>query len=189
MRPQSRELGDQPPGHGRREQRVAGGDNPDRVEEFLCPDVFEKKAAGAGLERVVHVLVEVKGREDENVWWRCVAGRLDDPTRRLDAVPHRHANIHQHHVRAVFDGEPHGLVAIRCGSDDLEVGLCAEKRCESLPHDLLVVDDERRDHGLTPSGSVASTRNPPPSAAPQLNVPPASVARSRIPIRPWPGSG
>jgi hypothetical protein len=188
MRPESRELRDQPPSHGRREKRVTGGYDPDSVEECLRSNVLEEKAARARLECVVDVFVEVEGREDENVG-PGVAGRLDDSSRRLNAVLHRHANVHQHDVRAMLHRKHDSLCAICRGSDDLEVGLCAEKCGEPRPHHLLVVDDECCDHGLIPSGSVASTTKPPPSAAPQVNVPPARVARSRIPIRPWPGSG
>ena len=71
--------------------------------------------------------------------------------------------------------------------DDGDVGLRVEQRGKPGAHDLLVVGDERADHDAAPAmGRVTSTTKPPPSAAPHENVPPAIVARSRIPTRPWP---
>ena len=70
-------------------------------------------------------------------------------------------------------------------------GCVVEQRREPGAHDLLVVDDERADHDdASPvAGSVASTAKPPPSAGPYESVPPAIVARSRMPTRPWPATG
>jgi len=42
-----RELGDEPPRDGRRQQGVAGGHYPERGKEVLGPGVLEDKAAGA----------------------------------------------------------------------------------------------------------------------------------------------
>ena len=57
---------DQPPGDRRGEQRVALGDRVDRGQEVLGRDVLEQEAAGAGDERVEHVLVEVEGGEHQH---------------------------------------------------------------------------------------------------------------------------
>ena len=65
-----------------------------------------------------------------------------------------------------------------------------EERREARADRLLVVCDQRADHGAASTvGSVMSTSKPPPSAGPEEKVPPASVARSRIPISPWPATG
>ena len=60
------EAVEQPAGHGRPEQRVAVGDEPDRVDQVARPDVLEQEAARAGADRRVDVLVEVEGGEDED---------------------------------------------------------------------------------------------------------------------------
>jgi len=44
------ELADKAPGHGRREQRLADGDDPYGVEEPLGGDVFEQEATGSGAQ-------------------------------------------------------------------------------------------------------------------------------------------
>ena len=84
----------------------------------------------------------------------------------------------------MLPAEPDRLRAVRRGGDDVDVRLGREQRGEALADDLLVVGDERPDHVVGPVGRVTSTTKPPPSAAPHENVPPAIVARSRIPTRP-----
>ena len=53
---------DQPPRDRGGEERVAGGDHPDRLAEFVGAGVFEQEAACAGAEGFVDVVVEVEGR-------------------------------------------------------------------------------------------------------------------------------
>ena len=60
------ELLDQAAGDRGGEQRVAGGDDADGLGELLGPDVLEQEAAGAGLHRLVDVLVEVERRQDQD---------------------------------------------------------------------------------------------------------------------------
>ena len=67
------ELLDQPAGDRGREQRVAARHDADAVGELLGRDVLEQEAAGARAQRVVDVLVEVEGREHQDL--RAVAGR------------------------------------------------------------------------------------------------------------------
>src|SRR4051812_22043734 len=57
------ELRDQPSGDGRCEERVAGRDHADRVQQLARPGVLEQEPARAGAERGVDVLVEVEGGE------------------------------------------------------------------------------------------------------------------------------
>ncbi len=119
----------------------------------------------------------------------AVGVRSGDLPRGLDAVQHRHSDVHEHDVRAVLGAQLHCLGAVGGAGDDGDVRLRAEQRGESLSHDLVVVGDQRPDHEPSPSvGSSTSTTKPPPSAAPQENVPPAIVARSRMPTIPWPVS-
>ena len=65
----------------------------------------------------------------------------------LDPVHHRHAHVHQHHVGPVLAAQPDGLGAVGGARDDGDVGLRVEQRGEPGAHDLLVVGDERADHG------------------------------------------
>ena len=60
------ELGDQLAGDARREEGVAGGDDPHAGEQVLGRRVLEQEAAGPGPQRAVDVLVEVEGREDQD---------------------------------------------------------------------------------------------------------------------------
>ena len=81
-----------------------------------------------------------------------VAGRVNDASRRLNAVLHRHPDVHQHDVRAMLDREYHGFCAICRGSDDVRSRAECGEVLRIPADDLLVVDDERRHHGLVPSG-------------------------------------
>ena len=60
------EGGEQPGGDARGDQRVAAGGGVDRLDEQLGAGVLEQEAAGARLERAVHVLVEVEGGDDDD---------------------------------------------------------------------------------------------------------------------------
>ena len=60
------ELLDHPPGDRRREQRVAGRDRADGGDQLLGRVVLEHEAARARVQRLVDVLVEVEGREDQD---------------------------------------------------------------------------------------------------------------------------
>jgi hypothetical protein len=61
-----RELLDKSPGDGRREQGLAESDHPDRLEELLGLRVLDQEAAGAGADRLEHVLVDVEGGDDHH---------------------------------------------------------------------------------------------------------------------------
>ena len=99
--PEAGELGDQPARDRGREQRVPGGDDAHCLEKRLGRDVLEQESAGARVQRVVDVLVEVERREDEDA--RAVARRRRaDLPGGLDAVHHGHADVHQHDVGRVL---------------------------------------------------------------------------------------
>src|SRR6266540_4043783 len=78
----AREALDEASRGGRPEERVAGGDDPDRVDELGGLDVLEQEAAGAGLHGGVDVFVEVEGGEHEDAG---AGAALDEPTSRLAA--------------------------------------------------------------------------------------------------------
>ena len=188
-RAEPRELGDQAACDDRCQERFAGGDDAHRFEERLGRSVLEQEPAGAGLERVVDVFVQVECRQDEDPR-TGVAGGGANLAGRGDAVEHRHPDVHQHDVGPVLLALLHRLFAVCCGCDDGDVALGLEQRGEACADGLLVVGDQGADHGAASVvGSVTSTSKPPPGAEPERKVPPARVARSRIPISPWPSSG
>ena len=120
--------------------------------------VLEQEPAGAGPQRLVHVLVEVERRQDHDPRrrQRLVAG---DPAGRLEAVHHRHPDVHQHHVGVLAGGEGDGLGAVARLADDLDVGLTGEQHREPAAHERLVVGDHDPDrHSASPYGSSALTR-------------------------------
>jgi len=89
------ELADHAGGDGGRQEPVAHGDGPDARDELLGRLVLEHEPAGAGVQRLVDVLVEVERREHEHPR----VGPLDeDPARRLQAVELRHADVHEHEI-------------------------------------------------------------------------------------------
>jgi hypothetical protein len=56
------------------EERFSGCRDADPRDELLGPDILEKEPACSGRERVVHVLVEVEGRESDDLRLRGGAG-------------------------------------------------------------------------------------------------------------------
>ena len=81
--------------------------------------------------------------------------------------------------------ETHGLRAVGPLGDHLDVVDRAEQRAQPVPEHRVVVDQHHADHG-PPTGSRAVTRVPPCSRPPRGRLPPSSVARSRIAVRPTP---
>ncbi len=89
------------------------------------------------------------------------APALHEPAGRLDAVEDRHADVHEHHVRAELDDAGDGLLAVRADADRGHVRLRVHDAGEAVPHEGLVVDHDDPDrrgrvgHGvLPPSGAV-----------------------------------
>src|SRR5437867_10100012 len=64
--------------------------------KLLARHVLEQEPARTRLHRLVDVLVEVEGCQDEHA---RVASCLGEPPGRLDAVEPGHADVHQHDVR------------------------------------------------------------------------------------------
>ena len=118
----------------------------------------------------------------------------DDRARGLDAVHHRHADVHEHDVGRQFARERDRLGAVGGLAHDLEVGRRVDEHAEAAAHERLVVGDEHADrrvaHVMTRSSRrVAAARrrgSRRPAAAPASNVPPSAATRSRMPARPWP---
>src|ERR1022692_674575 len=183
------ELADEAAGDGRREQRLAGRDDPYRVEEPLGGDVFEQEAAGSGAQRVVDVLVQVEGGQDEDarpIEPGAPGGAAELPGG-LDAIHARHADVHEDDVRAQFAADGHRLGPVAGCAEDREVWLRGQEPGESGANYLMIVGDDDPDRGgraahpaVSPfPGRLATTRKPPPAAGPVDSSPPTAAARSR----------
>ena len=80
----ARELDDQAAGDGGREQGVPACDEVDAGHQLVGRHVLEQKAAGAGAQGVVDVLVEVEGGEHQDAHGRIAVA----PTiRRVASMP------------------------------------------------------------------------------------------------------
>ena len=119
---------------------------------MLLLRVLEQERARARPERLVDVLVEVERRQHDDARARAAAGDL---ARRLDAVEARHADVHEHDVRAERVGLGDGLVAVARLADDLDVRLGLEDHPEAGADEALVVCEQDADHRAEPSGSRA----------------------------------
>ena len=168
----ARELPDHALGDGGREERVAGGDGPDRRDQLLGRVVLEHEAAGAGAERLVDVLVEVEGREDEDPRGR-VGG--EDAPGRLEAVELRHADVHQDDGRVEARRLGDGLVAVLRLGDDVDVLLAGRGACRKPARtiDWSSATRTRMLIGRSPaSGRRVLSTKPPPFALPAVISPP-----------------
>ena len=107
----------------------------------------------------------------------------------LDAVEHRHADVHQQHVRRALLGEAHGLLAVGGLAHDLDVVLGIEQGGESGPDEFLVVGQPDPDHGSLRLGRQPRPDAKPPSGRrPACSVPPRAFARSVMPGDPVAGA-
>jgi hypothetical protein len=147
---------EEPPRDARRDHRVAGRQDADRLEELLRWHVLEQEPAGPGAQAGVHVLVEIEGREDQHA--RRI-GPAADAIGGGDAVEPRHAHVHEHDVDGAPFDEGDGLLAVARLAHDLHVGLCLEHHPEPHPEHGLVVDERDADrHPTTPTnGNDATT--------------------------------
>ena len=103
----------------------------------------------------MHVLVEVECGEHQDPRRRA---RGDQPARRLDAVQHRHPDVHQDHVRRPPLGQPHRLGPVLGLAGHLDVGLGLEDGPEPAPHERLVVADQDPDAHARGSSSGMRAR-------------------------------
>src|SRR5713226_9162780 len=125
------------------EQGLAAGGYPDAANELLGRDVLEKEPACAGGERIEDVLVEVIGRQDDDL---ARDGSFGEAARRLDAVNAGHAKVHQDDVRMQrADGVDRGR-SVGGLADDFEIRLGIEDHSKAGANERLVVDDEDSYH-------------------------------------------
>jgi hypothetical protein len=116
-----REAGDQPPGDGRVDERVARGQAPNRADQLVGRRVLEQEPAGAGAQRLVDVLVGVEGGQDQHPG--AGAERHDLP-RGLEAVHLGHPDVQQRDLRGVPAHQLDRLPLARLGHHrDVGLGL------------------------------------------------------------------
>jgi hypothetical protein len=153
-----------------RERRVAPRHRPHGVHDILGRCVLEEEAARAGTQRLEGVLVEVEGGEDEDAG-RRLGG--DDAPSRLETVDARHTDVEDRHGRPEAPHEADRFCTVAALADDPHVRLAVEDHPQPGARERLVVDDEDVDRhaDATTSGSVASTRNPPPGIGPAKKRP------------------
>ncbi len=146
----------EPAGHGRSEQSIAPGDDPDGQDQLIRPDVLQKKTAGPRTQRLDHVLVDIERREDQNPG-RLVLG-CQDPGG-LDPIQDGHPDVHEDHVRSKASGLLDRLRSIRGLADEIYVLLRPECHVEGSSHERLVIRDQDPDrHDVLPSsGRDAAT--------------------------------
>ena len=123
-----------------------------------APASLSRKPRRPGLQRAVHVLVEVERRDDDD------GQRVGHPRSRqglggVEPVHLRHPDVEQAHVGPQVPGSLDRLAAVGHLGDHLDVGLGVEDHGEPAAHQLLVVGDQHPDrHDATPSsGMVAWT--------------------------------
>ena len=113
----------------------------DCLDDVVGLGVFQQKAARPRSERVVDVLVDVERGENEDA--RTCEQRIRcDVARGVDAVSHRHANVHEHHVGADLLGEVDRLLAVARLARDRKSVVGVEDHAESASHKILVIGDE-----------------------------------------------
>ena len=128
--------------HRRRDQALALDHGADGLGHLLDRDLLEQVAVGAGLDRLVEVVLLVADREHEDLGG---GHEVADLTGRLDAVDLGHADVHEHDVGGQLLGLGHGLLAVLGLGDDLDAVLGAEHDVEAAAEQRLVVGDEDAD--------------------------------------------
>src|SRR5207245_2507820 len=128
-------------------------------------------------------VVDPERRQDQHARFRAGLG---EPARRLEPVDARHADVHQHDVRAVPERELDRLPALARLADHLDRRVELEQLAEARPDERLVIDDQDANGHRSSYGIRALTTKPPPAGAPVSSVPPCSSTRSRMPASPYP---
>ena len=188
----------QPPGDGRREQRVAAPHQPHRGDQVLGGDVLEQEAAGPGGQRRVHVLVQVERGQHDDPRAVPVPRGGQDPPGRLEPVHLRHPDVHQHDVRPVLERGRDRLPPVR-GLGHHRDARRAEDQPEAAPDQRLVVGDDHPGARVRSRAHRGAARNwcrtgpagSPPSPGPSSRAEPRGpstgiLARTR---QPPPGRG
>ena len=127
-------------GHGRVQVGLASGHGADGLHQLVCGGVFQQIAAGARTQRLKHILLLVKDGQHQHPHVRVLG---TDAPRGLHSVHHRHPQVHQHHMRLVFRGQPQRLLPV----------------CRLRHHLHPAVQAKQLEHGLTKGGLVVHEKN------------------------------
>src|SRR5436305_1205705 len=151
----AREFLDQPACAPGREERVAFVHGAYAGDELVPRRRLEEKSGGAGAECIDYVLVEIEGGQDQHAQGGAVGKQASG---RLDPAQLRHADVHEHDVRAELACPLERLLAVTRLTDALDVGLCAVATPEARSDERLVVGEQDSDHASAPpSGRRALT--------------------------------
>src|SRR3990170_5853562 len=163
-----------------------------RCDEVLAPGLLEQVAAGAGDDGSEHgFIIGVRGEHQD-----FRVGALGaDLAAGLDAAAVGEADVHDDDVwlapPGLGDGGGDGIGL----ADEDELGALLDQRAQSLPHHVVVVDDEYADlfaHAGVPlrtTGTETWTSVPFPGAERTSRAPPSFSTRARMLRMPWPAPG
>jgi len=135
--------------------------------------VLQQESAGARAQRAEDVLVEPEVGEDHDAHAVQPLVR-DDLPGGLEAVEHRHRDVHERDVRAVLGGQRERVLPVGGLGDHLDVVFRLEQRPDPAADQRLVVGQQNPDHDGARAGSSARTWKPPCR-------PPSADTRSRMP--------
>ena len=136
-----------------------------RIAAMSCSGgvVLEHEPARAGSERLVDVLVEIEGGQDQDP---SIAVRRQDASSRLEPVELGHADVHQDDRGMESRRLVHGLEPVARLGDDFDLLFAGEQHAEAGADHRLVVGDENTDrHGLSSAIGSRVLRTNPPSGA------------------------
>ena len=94
------------------------------------PSAEAGKTAGAAAQRLENIFVSLEGSQDQHAHI-SQPGVAPDAPRSLQAIRLRHADVHQHYSRLVFEGELHGLTAGRGFANHIDVARASSSRLSS----------------------------------------------------------
>ena len=124
------------------DERLTGCDLLDRAQERLVRRFLEDVAARTRLEPALEQRALAVRGEDEDARVRSL---LEHLLGRLEAVHVRHAQIHDHHVRAASLRQRDGGRAVGRLADHSDSRRARQREAKPLADDLVVVGDEARD--------------------------------------------
>ena len=157
---------DHPPGHRRRQQRIPGRHRPDRVDQLLRRVVLEHEAAGAGVQRLEDVLVEVERRQHQHP---RQPGRRRGSAGSPPARPAAASGCPSARPSACTRAASRTASRPSAASPTTSIpGSLRQQHPEARPHHRLVVGDQHPDghRASTVSGNRVRSTKPPPAAGP-----------------------
>ena len=140
--------------HHRRDDHLAARGAADRVDDVVGVHVLQQVAAHARAERPAEVLLRIAHRQHDD---RRVDALGADAREQPVAVDRHHAQVHDREVRALVAQQPHRLVGIAGGPDDLDARARLEQLRQAAAAQAVVVDQDDPDgfgHGRSSSWRV-----------------------------------